>query len=102
MKRLTYIKVFSKWHQIREVLREKQIHPLHYGHVTHFFLKVNNPETDLNQLWPLLHLLINIKFSFQWYQIRKVLQEKQIHPLHHGHVTHSLKVNNSKMDKNQL
>ena len=65
-------------------------------------LKVNNPETDWNQLSFLLHLLINIKFSFQWYQLRKVLQEKQIHPLYHRHVTHSLKVNNPRMEKNQL
>ena len=29
-------------------------------------------------------------------------REKQIHPLCHGHVMHSLKVNNPKRDKNQL
>ena len=38
----------------------------------------------------------------QWHQICYVLQEKQIHPLYHGHVMNSLKVNNPKTDKNQL
>ena len=32
----------------------------------------------------------------------KVLQEKQIQPLYHGHVMHSLKVSKQKTDKNQL
>ena len=36
------------------------------------------------------------------YQIRYVLQEKQFYPLHHGPVTDYLKVNNPKIDKNQL
>ena len=46
-----------------------------------------------------LQLLINIAFSFQRYQIQKILQEKQIHLLHHDPMTDSLKVNHPKIYK---
>ena len=87
--------------QIRQVLQEKQGHPLHHGQVANS-LKVSNPKKDKYHLQILLQILLSIKFSFQWYMIRQVLREKQICPLCHGHVMLSLKVNNPKMDKTHL
>ena len=47
-------------------------------------------------------LTVSIKFSFKWYIIQfcTSLWEKQVYPLHY--VTHVLKVNNLKADKNYL
>ena len=63
----------------KQVFARETNSPLHHGHVTHS-LKVNSLKMDNNQLQILLQILISITLSFQWYIIRQVLREKQIHP----------------------
>ena len=42
------------------------------------------------------------KMLFRMVSNKQVFARETNPPLHHGHVTHSLKVNSLKMDKNQL
>ena len=61
---------------------------LHHYRVTNS-VNVSNPKTVKNKLQVLFQILISTRFSFQWFIIRQVLWEKQIHPLYYGHMTHS-------------